>query len=717
MHQFYISCARGLEELLAKELEALPVHAVKLTQGGVFCEGERDAAYLMCLHLRTASRVLLLLHTADVRNRDELLAASMAVDWRTHVDASESFAVRFSGSNEQLRHTGFSAQVVKDGYLDYWRRYEQRPSVDKEQPGVNIYVYLHRDVARFFIDLSGFGLHERGYRMGAGSAPIRETLAAAVALRSLNALNPDQDIDTVADPCCGSATLLIETALILMDGAPGLLRAHWGFFAWNEHAPDRWREIKDEASQRFEAGKAACKTRFLGSDIDAKVLGQAHQNVHAANLHEHFSLLCVDATTPSWVDFVAPSEAESPNGIGLIISNPPYGERLETPLAARIFYRKLGDNLRQLPESWNAAVLAPSEAMLKALRLRSAKKYTFYSGPLTIKLGTFSFANQGEFYAKDNTDIANRLKKNWQQRQKWAKREGVEAFRVYDADLPEYNAAIDCYGEHLVVQEYAAPKDIPDYIAESRWWDLIDAILVTMPFSAEHIHTKQRRRQQGDAQYVKQESNVEPVRFEVQEYNAKFWVNLTEYLDTGLFLDHRVARKTIQKLAHNKRVLNLFAYTGAASVHAGLGGASHITTVDMSRTYLNWAKDNFRLNYLTLDKHDFIQADCLKWLQEAAQQQEKWDLIFLDPPTFSNSKRMESVFDIERDHLALIQQAASILSPDGLLIFSTNKRRFKIAQAELEALGLNVTDKTQATIPEDFKRQRAIHYCWYIEHA
>src|SRR5690554_1365297 len=180
MHQFYISCAKGLEELVAQELEQLPVQSIKLTQGGVFCEGDRDAAYLMCLHLRTASRVLLLLHTADVRNRDELLQATTSVDWAAFDDANESFAIRFSGTNDHLRHSGFSAQVVKDGYLDYWRAHNQRPSVDKDQPGVNVFVYLHRDVARFFLDLSGFGLHERGYRLGKGAAPIRETLAAAI---------------------------------------------------------------------------------------------------------------------------------------------------------------------------------------------------------------------------------------------------------------------------------------------------------------------------------------------------------------------------------------------------------------------------------------------------------------------------------------------------------------------------------------------------------
>ncbi|MCC5855074.1 MAG: bifunctional 23S rRNA (guanine(2069)-N(7))-methyltransferase RlmK/23S rRNA (guanine(2445)-N(2))-methyltransferase RlmL [Idiomarina sp.] len=707
MYDLFITCARGLEELLAQELESFPVSDVRLTHGGLFCKAEKKEIYTLCLQLRTASRVLLFIHEGEVHDRHSLLKQTQSIVWSQFVRGDESFVVRFSGTSETLRHTGFSSQVVKDGVLDFWRTKGLRPAVDKDEAGVTIAVQLSKGKARFFLDLSGSGLHERGYRKATGAAPIRETLAAAIAIRVL-ALHPETP-KLVLDPCCGSGTLLVETAMILTNCAPGLLRNFWGFRSWLGHDEALFSEVLAAAEQRFSEGLAACETQFIGQDIDPKVINHADQAAYAAGVDRLFNFTIADATQAD--SFSQFADAEN----GLLLTNPPYGERLETPLAARIFYRKFGSAVRTLPDSWTAAVLAPDDTMLKAIRLRSAKKYNFYSGPLAIKLGVFPLANQEDFGARDHTDIANRLKKNWQQRHKWAKRQGVEAFRVYDADLPDYNAAVDCYGEHLVIQEYAAPQDIPDHVAEGRWWDLIDAVLSVLPFTADQLVTKQRRQQKGDAQYTRQAEQGE--RLESQEYNARFWVNLTDYLDTGLFLDHRLVRKDIQKLSKDKRVLNLFAYTGTASVHAALGGAEHVTTVDMSRTYLNWAKDNFRLNHLTLDKHEFIQADCLEWLQEMQEGGPQWDLIFLDPPTFSNSKRMEASFDIQRDYLQLLEWVKPLLAPNGLLIFSTNKRRFKFSTDEASNLGYSAVDRTQQSIPEDFKRQRLIHHCWYLSHA
>lgn len=711
MYQFYISCAHGLEELLAQELTHQPVTEVKLTHGGVVCKGELAAAYGMCMNLRTASRVLLHLHEGPVSDRESLLLEATKVPWGSFVDGNESFVVRFSGMNEALRHTGFSAQVVKDGYLDYWRNFDLRPPVDRDEAGVMVVVQLGKENANFYLDLSGSGLHERGYRRGTGPAPIRETLAAAVVQRSLNSL-ADPKPTAVVDPFCGSGTLLMEAAMLLTDCAPGLLREHWGFFGWKAHNQELWQQTIDEAEQRFVVGKESCTTTFYGSDLDIKVLAQAEQSAEALGLADLFKFERVNAGTTELVEFIGEQEN------GLLVTNPPYGERLETPLSARVLYRNFGAVLYQLAGHWHAGVLAPSDVLLKSLRLRAWKKYNFNNGPLPVRLGVFQLEGQEQFGVKDNTDIANRLKKNWQQRSKWAKREGVEAFRVYDADLPDYNAAIDFYNDHLVVQEYAAPMDIPDHVAENRYWDLIDAVMAVLPVDSENIHTRQRRQQKGLAQYTKKTNDeADSVRFQTLEYNAAFWVNLTEYLDTGLFLDHRLVRKDIQKRASGKSLLNLFGYTGSASVHAALGGASKVTTVDLSRTYLNWAKDNFRLNHLTLDKHEFIQADCLKWLVEMQRSGEQWDMIFLDPPTFSNSKRMDDTFDIQRDHLELIRQVKTLLAPGGLLIFSTNKRRFKLDNEGLERMRLKAVDRTQATTSEDFKRQRAIHYCWYIEHA
>ncbi|CUS49010.1 MAG: bifunctional 23S rRNA (guanine2445-N2)-methyltransferase / 23S rRNA (guanine2069-N7)-methyltransfera [Idiomarinaceae bacterium HL-53] len=710
MLSLYLTCAHGLEELLMQELSEFAVSDIKRTHGGMYLQASRPTMYQMMLQLRTASRVYLSLGSFDVHDRETLLSAVQSVDWQAHVNPKRDFVVKFQGTSKVLKHSGFAAQVVKDGYLDYWRAHDERPSVSKDFAETHIYVNLAKGKASIYLDLSGRGLHERGYRTATGPAPIRETLAAAIALRALQLITEPSEPLTIVDPFCGSGTLLLELAMIKTKCPPGLLREDYGWNAWCQHDENEWQKIKDEAVSHFEAARESCNWQFLGYDLDTVVLRYADQGAHKLGLGHLFKFGAIDSSN---VHFWEQFNDMHPNG--LVISNPPYGERLEAALAARQLYSAIGNGLRELPQTWHAALLGPSDTMLKALKLSSHKKYALKSGPLDIRLALYSFANQLHFERRAKTDIANRLLKNWQARSKWAKHEGIEAFRVYDADLPDYNAAIDYYLDHWVVQEYQAPKSIEPEKAEARWWDLIDTLMETLPVDPAKIFLKQRRRQKGEQQYTKVAADEEAVRFVCQEYNAQFWVNLTHYLDTGLFLDHRIVRKDIQYRAREKRVLNLFAYTGTASVHAALGGASEVTTVDMSRTYLNWAKDNFRLNHQTIDKHKFIQADCTTWLTEQATLgTEKWDLIFLDPPTFSNSKRMESHFDIQEDYLSLIQAARACLSEGGLIIFSTNMRKFKFDDRAVSALGLKIEERTEKTIPLDFKRQRAIHYCWYL---
>lgn len=704
----FISCAHGLEELLVEELDSFEFEDLKRTHGGVHLKVERSTMYRMMMYLRTASRIYLHLAQHEVHDRESLLAATQSIEWQEHVEAYSEFIVKFHGTSKQLRHTGFAAQIVKDGYLDYWRRFDERPNVSKDYPDLTLYVNLSKSQANFYIDLSGRGMHERGYRTATGPAPIRENLAAAIALRSLKQA-PLEELGAVFDPFCGSGTLLLESAMIATDCAPSLTRKIFGWDTWKGHSKERWNEVVAEAEARFAKGLKNCRTQFIGSDIDPRVLRYADQAAHHMGLESLFRFQAGDVRKESsWQDAVSFER-------GLVVCNPPYGERLESPLAVRKIYSDFGSKLAALPEGWHAGILAPDDATLKALKLTSSKKYSLKSGPLDIRLGLYVLKEQKRFQTQTNTDISNRLLKNWQTRNKWAKKEGVDAFRVYDADLPEYNAAIDVYADHWVVQEYQAPKSVPENKAEGRWWDLVDTLMNTLPVDPEKVFLKQRKRQKGVAQYTATKDEDE-VRFVSQEYNAQFWVNLTQYLDTGLFLDHRVVRRDIQKRAQGKRVLNLFAYTGAASVHAALGGAEKVTTVDLSKTYLNWAKDNFRLNHLTINKHEFEHADCITWLQEAVTDGQKWDLIFLDPPTFSNSKRMEGHFDVQEDYINLLTLAYACLSEEGLVIFSTNMRKFKFDSETVGSLGYRIEEHTNDSIPLDFKKQRAIHYCWYLFH-
>lgn len=731
MYRYLITCAQGFEDILNEELEAFGVQEIKRTHGGIWCQGELRTAYELCLHLRTASRVLLHVQEADITDRQSLLLATQRIPWSSYVKGTDSFVVHSKGTNKELNHTGFISQVIKDGYLDYWEQFDQRPSVEKKDANVSIRTQMHKGKMDFFIDLSGQGLHERGYRLGTGAAPIRETLAAALVHRLRTNLNLEQPT-AIYDPSCGSGTLLLEAAMVLTDTAPGLFREYWGFMAWRQHDEELWQNVRKEALLRKREGLAKCSTKFYASDMDPKVLAMLHRSIRQLGFDALFEYQVLDLSQHAIADFVGEQEQ------GVILTNPPYGERLGSELQSQLYFQKLGQHLYELQGIWFAGILAPDETKLRALKMRAQRKYPIKNGPLDILFATFDIHSQERREEAGNQDIANRLKKNWKTRQQWLKREkNIEVYRLYDADLPEYNAAIDVYGEHLVIQEYLAPKSIPEGLARQRFWGLVEAAVDVLPFNVEHIHLKERKRQKGHQQYEKQQ--VDPIRFVVQEYGAQFWVNLTQYLDTGLFHDHRLVRRDIQRLSKDKKVLNLFAYTGSASVHAALGGASQVTTIDMSRTYLNWAIDNFRLNQLSISQHVFIQEDCMTWLQEQNDfvvhgkkpvrkpsrvlgtakpvDGEKWDLIFMDPPTFSNSKRMEGVLDTQRDHVDMLAQLKPLLVPQGMVIFSTNKERFKLDEAALKAQGWAIEDKTQQSIPEDFKRQKNIHYCWYLTHA
>ncbi|MCC5878753.1 MAG: bifunctional 23S rRNA (guanine(2069)-N(7))-methyltransferase RlmK/23S rRNA (guanine(2445)-N(2))-methyltransferase RlmL [Idiomarina sp.] len=709
MLNYFATCAKGLEPLLFDELQALGASDVKQTLAGCYFRGEQTIGYRACLWSRLASRILLQLDKQPVTNREELLQASTDIDWPSLFSDRATFAVDFRGTTQALNHTQFSARVVKDGVVDRFREDQHgRPNVDPEQPDVRINVRLAREHASFYIDLSGESLHRRGYRTQKGVAPLRETLAAAVVARSGLTLKDAKQSTSLLDLFAGSGTLLLEAAQVLTDRAPGLARERWGFEGWRGHRESVWQALRQEAIERFEAGRVDCQMRFVGVDMDAQVLQAAQHNAEALEVEHLFSWFNEDAMT-----FDASELAK-----GLILSNPPYGERLGDELAVLLLFRQLGQRLREHYHGWRVGLLAPEDVLLKRLKLTSEKKYKLFNGAIAVTLAFFDMTEaQVEFTKSHDDAVANRLRKNAQKLSKWARKEGVNCYRLYDADLPEYNAAIDVYGDYLVIQEYAAPANIPDGVADDRFWHILETIPAVLPFDEAHMVVKQRKRQQGKSQYEKEDS-AEAIELEVEEYNAVFKVNLSDYLDTGLFLDHRLVRREIQRMAAGKDVLNLFAYTGTASVHAALGGANHITTVDLSRTYLNWAKDNFRLNHQTISKHDFIQADCLVWLEDmAVDAEQQWDLIFLDPPTFSNSKRMEQSFDIQRDYLDLLKHTARLLKPGGTLIFSTNKRKFKLDQAALAESGLVATDRSAWSIPEDFKRNKHIHQCWFIEHA
>ena len=712
MKQLFATTARGFEELLKSELTELGAQDAKVAQGGVHYWADDETLYRTLLWSRLSSRILLPIVQAKVFSDLDLYSAVVGVNWLDYFDEKVHFFVDFNGTNQEIRHTQFGAMRVKDGIVDYFERHGlARPNVDKEQPDIRIHAYLNRDEVVLSLDLSGDALHMRGYREDTGKAPLRETLAAAIVLRS-----GWQKGTPLVDPMCGSGTLLIEAAQMEAQIAPQLYRLHWGFDFWQGHHQATWEKVKEEALALAEAEKQRENApHFYGFDLDHRVLQKAKQNAKNAGV----------AHLMQWQQGdVAAIKNPSPNVAGTVICNPPYGERLGTTPALIALYSVFGQRLKQQFAGWNASIFSGEPSLLDCLRLRSHRQFKAKNGPLDCVQKNYQIAERAEQSAVENAlefdrtssvtsevavDFANRLQKNIKKIEKWAKQQGLDAYRLYDADLPEYNLAVDRYADHIVVQEYAAPKNIDENKARQRLLDAVNATLNVTGIETNKLILKVRQKQKGTNQYEKLANKGE--YFYVNEYGAKLWVNLTDYLDTGLFLDHRLTRKMLGEMAQGKDFLNLFAYTGSATVHAALGKAKSTTTVDMSNTYLNWAEQNLLLNDIEGKQHKLIQADCLQWLEQCDRQ---FDLIFVDPPTFSNSKRMEDSWDVQRDHIKLMTNLKRILRPNGTIVFSNNKRGFKMDFAKLEELGFSAVEISHKTLPLDFERNKQIHNCWLV---
>lgn len=701
MNSLFASTARGLEELLKTELEGLGAQECQIVQGGVHFQGDTQLLYKSLMWSRLASRIMMPLGECSVWSDLDLYLGVQAIDWTSIFTPDATFAVSFGGLNDSIRNSQYGALKVKDAIVDaFTRKNLPRPNVDRDNPDLRINVRLNKETAYISLDLSGEGLHLRGYRDRTGMAPIKENLAAAIVMRS--GWVPGTPL---LDPMCGSGTLLIEAAMWATDRAPGLHRGHWGFSGWAQHDDDVWKEVKADAQTRARAGLAAYESRFFGSDIDSRVVELARSNARRAGIGELITFEVKD---------VAQLTNPLPKGpYGTVISNPPYGERLESEPALIAMHSLLGRNMKNQFGGWNLSLFSASPELLSCLQLRAERQFKAKNGPLDCVQKNYHLTETtGEKPASLAEDYANRLRKNLKKFEKWAKQEGIECYRLYDADLPEYNVAVDRYADWVVVQEYAPPKTVDANKARQRLFDIIAATIAVLGIAPNKLVLKTRERQKGKNQY--QKMNEKGDFMQVSEYNARLWVNLTDYLDTGLFLDHRIARRMLGEMSKGKDFLNLFSYTGSASVHAGLGGSRSTTTVDMSRTYLEWAERNLRLNGLTGRAHRLMQADVLAWLRDTDEQ---FDVIFIDPPTFSNSKRMEDAFDVQRDHLRLMKDLKRLLRKGGTIMFSNNKRGFRMDHDGLAELGLKAQDITQKTQSQDFARNRQIHNCWLITAA
>ncbi len=692
--RFVATAARGVEAALAEELRGLGLGGVDERRGAVAFEGPLADGYRAVMWSRIASRVLLVLSEVDAPDAGALYDGVRCVDWTDHVPPGRTIAVDVARTGPTADNPRYLVLRTKDAVVDRIRETRgSRPDVDTRRPDVRVHVHLVRGRATVSVDLAGEALHRRGGRAGS-EAPLKENLAAAL-LRIAGWPLPVPFVD----PMCGSGTLCIEAARIALDVAPGLARGRHGLEGWGGHDAAVWAALRAEALGRRDAARAR-EVAIHGWDASGPALAAARENVERAGLGGRIALARVslaDARPPD-------SAATEPRG--LVVTNPPYGARLGEAGELGLLYEQLGDVLRRRFTGWTAWVLSGNRALDGRIGLKPRRRHVVFNGPiecrfLELPISEVPVEGGGPAWRKPSPEaemLANRLRKNVRRLRKWARREDVSCYRVYDADVPEYNMAIDRYDGAAVLQEYERPRSVDAAVAERHLRDAVQVVPEVLGIDPADVVVRVRRRRREGEQYERLAG--EAVFREVREGGLRFLVNLTDYLDTGLFLDHRRVRSRIRDLARGRDFLNLFAYTCTATVYAAAGGARSTTSVDLSNTYLDWGRENLALNGLDAGRHDLVRADCVEWLARARG---RYGLVLCAPPTHSRSKAMRGDFDLERDHVSLVRACARLLTPDGLLLFSPPIPRFPLDQRALSDLHLHIEDITPLTHPPDFR--------------
>lgn len=708
-HTAVAVCTRGVEPLLRAELLGLGVEDPQDVRGGVRFQADAATLYRVVLWSRLASRILRELAHAPVQDADGLFELASGVSWAGLFAPAQRFRVDVSGTHPRIEHTGFAALKVKDAVVDGFRAATgTRPDVDREQPDVVVHLHLDADQVSLSLDLCGRPLHERGWRRESVLAPLKETLAAALLVRAgWPALAASGA--ALLDPCCGSGSLLIEGLWMACDVAPSWLRRDYTVQGLADFDGAVWTTLRNEIEQRARAGLSASGVRAWGADADPKAVTATRRNAEAAGVAHLLQVSRNDLhALPA-----APAES------GLLICNPPYGERLEDVRSLLPLYRALGQGLRQHYGRWATAVYTSDPQLIEAINLPVRKRHQLLNGPLKctlVQLDASRAPSSGPRLSPGAVMLRNRMDKNLARLRSYLSAQQIGCFRAYDADLPEYACAVDVYTDldqqrWLHIQEYAAPRSIPEADQERHLRELVQVAGLVHECPPERIHLKQRQRQRGSAQYQRQQRSGQSI--EVLEDGLVFEVNLGDFLDTGLFLDSRILRQRVRQLARDRRFLNLFCYTGSASVHAAAGGARSSVSVDLSPTYTRWAGRNFARNDMDPAHHRIVAADALSWLGEPGA---RFDLIYLDPPTFSNSKRTPTVLDTRRDHAELVDAAMARLErhPEACLLFCTNAQGIQLDPTLAERY--RIEEWTEATIPPDFRRPRRIHHSYRIRH-
>ncbi len=751
IYEYSALCPAGFEATLADELRSLGCIRIRPLQGSVAFGGTLRDGYRTCLWSRLASRILLVIARVDAADADELYRSCRdSIAWEEHIGPLATFAIDGRGGNDELHDRRFIALRVKDAVCDRLRDVRgSRPYVDTETPDVLISCTLHQRRATIAIDLGGSSLLDHGYRMPARSKRnadrarfVREDMAALIlTLGGWTKTCSHADDAQLVDPLGTSSHLVLEAACIAADRAPRLTRRRWGFSGWAGHDEALWAEELACAQQRFDVGRTQAR-RVTVASTDADRRGEITEMARRCGLSE---TIRIEACGPGVLDL-----GERPLPYALVAfalpSSDMYGESGDLPARlASVAALTRSAALAEAP----VVALTTGDMLSGVLGFEpdicatvingntDANIFVYPSFAQAARRGGSSDAPEGtlqpEITLPDGTamsvlmasseQFAARLARMARHRGKWARRSGITCYRIYDADMPDYALSIDLYegasatpGRWLVMSEYAPPRSVDAALAARRLSDALAIAPRVLGVDPDNVVLKVRRRAKGGSQYGPLEGDHRTAL--VEEGGLIFEVNFTDYLDTGLFLDHRLVRSMIRDKARGVRFLNLFAYTGTATVYAAGGGAIQTTSVDLSKTYLAWAERNLEQNGFSGPDHECIQADVMPWITEQRHTAHRWGLIYIDPPTFSNSARMgHHDFDVQQDHAELLIGASRLLARGGTIIFSCNLRGFVPDVDKLERAGVEIEDITARTIPEDFERNAKIHHCYLVRRS
>ena len=466
--ELFARCASGFEKVLAQELKDLGMQRVRPLQGGVTFFGDVRNAYTACLWSRVATRIQLVLTRVSAKDANALYRGAERFAWEDHVPVGATIAVEAHGTNASLRNTKFCALKVKDALCDRLRKKRgKRPDVDAKHPDFAVNVALHQQKATLYLNLSGESLHRRGYRTDGkqSEAPLKETLAAGMLLAAKWPSMAAEDAP-FADPMCGSGTFAIEAALIASNTAPGLLRKRWGFMGWLHHDSSAWQEVLLAANDARVPHKG--RPRIVAGDLNEEAVRLAQANAQRAGVGDWIQFYVDDACNlgrrlrGSWT-----------SSSGLLATNPPYGIRLLSPTSLQATYLSLAHAVASLPKGWRVAVITPDAGIDSSLGRLPASTISCYNGPIPAWIRLYdthaprlehsvtSLAGkqyQVPLAEKNSTQFAARLRKVARERTRWARKQGIDCYRIYDADLPEYAFSLDLYHNMVLIEEHRRPR-------------------------------------------------------------------------------------------------------------------------------------------------------------------------------------------------------------------------------------------------------------------